>query len=146
MLFYDELFSAAAQATHRYNKASSACVLSAFMAAFPAGCQQRSVGRLVGHRRPQINPRSLPGHDGKAHGASVGRQADALPPPFSRCPFSYLPDGGPIQAGISHPIDNVASVSCRSSTHYQGLILPSVSSLFLSLGLVLILEGGGSAL
>lgn len=42
-------------------------------------------------------------------------------------PCNYLPDGGLIQVGISHPIDNGASVSCRFSTHYQVLILSSVS-------------------
>lgn len=42
-------------------------------------------------------------------------------------PFNYLPDGGLIQVGISHPIDNGASVSCCFSTHYQVLILSSVS-------------------
>lgn len=34
----------------------------------PPRCQQRSVGRLVGHRRPQINPRLLLGMMGRLMG------------------------------------------------------------------------------
>jgi len=101
----------------------------------PAGCKQRSVGRSVGHRRPQINP---PLSLGMAQGDSVGRHADLFPPAL--CPFR-----GPIQGGISHPIDNVASVSCRSSTYNQGLILPSSRFLFslsVSPCLIIIIHGG----
>lgn len=78
----------------------------------PAGCQQRSV---VGHRRAQINPPLSTGMMGRLMGAVRADRLTRFRTPL--CPFSYLPDGGPIQAGISHPIDNVASVSCRSGTH-----------------------------
>lgn len=39
--------------------------------------------------------------------------------------FKHLPEGGLIQTGISHPIANVASVSCCFITHYPQLILSS---------------------
>lgn len=117
VLFYDLLIaiSVTTQATHtrRYNRASSPSVLLAFMAASLLVPTEVS-GEISWASATTDKPSCLPGHDGMAHGTSVGRQADAFPPPL--CPFSYLPDGGPIQAGIPHPIDNVASVSCRSST------------------------------
>lgn len=113
----------------------------------PAGCQQRSVRRWVGWASMTADkPSSRTGHDGKAHGGESGQTGWRFLP--SCCPFNYLPDGGPIQAGISHPIDNVASVSCRSRTHYQGcssffLTLPSFR---LWLSLILILRGGSALL
>ena len=56
---------------------------------------------------------TLPGHGGEVGGGpwdqcgQTGRRARAAPP----CPPGYLSDEGPMDAGISHPIDNVASVS-----------------------------------
>lgn len=95
---------------------------------------------------------SLPGHDGGAHGTHVGRQADAFPPLL--CPFSYLPDRGLTQAGISHPIDNEASVSCRPSHPLTGahpsfrlfLVSPPVCLFFKSSRGVLLKEKSGSGL
>ncbi|CAL8309749.1 unnamed protein product [Lota lota] len=46
----------------------------------------------------------------------TGRRVEAAPP----CPPSYLPDEGPIEAGISHPIDNVASVSWTGFSYAGG--------------------------
>lgn len=48
--------------------------------------------------------------------------------------FKHISEGGLVQTGISHPTDNVASVSCCFITHYQKLILSSKpwGSLFFS--------------
>lgn len=64
--------------------------------------------------QPPINfPLIIEG--GGAQGTSAGRQAGL--PPLPLCPLSYLPDSGPIQAGISHPVEDVTSVSCCWSSH-----------------------------
>lgn len=131
--FYDALktISVTAQATHQHTKASSTSALLAFMAVLPTEVS----GEIVWHQKPQINPSVLWSlfHD---HGCRVWQTGRLVPAPG---PFNCLPDGSLIQAGISHPIDNVTSVSCCFNAHYQLLILSSVRCCPLCLSHCLIL-------
>jgi len=83
------------QVTHHHSSASLPDALLAFSAAFPAGCQQRSLGRLVGHRWLQINRPLSIGTMGRLRGPLWPLWlADAFLP--SLCSLCYLPDWGPI--------------------------------------------------
>lgn len=106
--------------THPHGNASCGCLRAAFVAAhlMTANGGQRGdclASVTAAKSSALIRAQSL---------GQSGQTGCLLHPPG---PFNYLPDGGLIQVGISHPIDNGASVSCRFSTHYQVLILSSVS-------------------
>lgn len=89
----------------RKNKAASCDHFLGLYSRLPAGHQQETSGEA----NPQLS--------------SLITDQCGTSPLFSL--FMHLPEGGLIQTGISHPIGNVASVSCCFITHYQQLILSS---------------------
>lgn len=106
--------------THQHSNASSGCLCSAFVAVHLVTAN----GGQRGDCLASVTAAKSSALIGAQSLGQSGQTGCLLHPPG---PFNYLPDGGLIQVGISHPIDNGASVSCRFSTHYQVLILSSVS-------------------